>query len=121
MACHRYFLFGQYRETLDGVREVISAGGTVVGICSGGELEESSLNPKDRCASMCLRAKCPALPLGISSGLNYLPVGHWNSSETQLVEIEEMLADCLRRLQNQTFLQTPGWLPRSQDHWLGGG
>ena len=30
---------GNTEETLDGVREVISAGGTVVGICSGGELE----------------------------------------------------------------------------------
>ena len=68
---------GNTEETLDGVREVISAGGTVVGICSGGSWRKSSLNPKDRCASMCLRAKCPALPLGISSGLNYLPVGHW--------------------------------------------
>ena len=31
---------GNTEETLDGVREVISAGGTVVGICSGGELED---------------------------------------------------------------------------------
>ena len=38
-------------------------------------------NPKDRRASMCLRAKCPALPLGISSGLNYRPVGHWEFSK----------------------------------------
>ena len=30
---------GNTEETLDGVREAISAGGTVVGICSGGELE----------------------------------------------------------------------------------
>ena len=31
---------GNTEETLDGVREVISAGGTVVGICSGGELDD---------------------------------------------------------------------------------
>ena len=30
---------GNTEETLNGVREVISAGGAVVGICSGGELE----------------------------------------------------------------------------------
>ena len=31
---------GNTEETLDGVREAISLGGTVVGICSGGELED---------------------------------------------------------------------------------
>ena len=31
---------GNTEETLDGVREAISNGGTVVGICSGGELED---------------------------------------------------------------------------------
>ena len=68
---------GNTEETIDGIREVISSGGTVVGICSGGEMEDVSLNLKDQLASMCLRAKSPALPLGISSGLNYRSVGNW--------------------------------------------
>jgi len=42
---------GNTEETLDGVREVISAGGTVVGICSGGELEDILSQTDD---SVCL-------------------------------------------------------------------
>jgi glucose/mannose-6-phosphate isomerase len=42
---------GNTEETLDGVREVISAGGTVVGICSGGELEDILSQTDD---SICL-------------------------------------------------------------------
>ena len=50
---------GNTEETLDGVREVISAGGTVVGICSGGELAEI-LSQED--ASVCLHVPPGQMP-----------------------------------------------------------
>ena len=36
---------GNTEETIDGIREVISSGGTVIGICSGGEMENVILTP----------------------------------------------------------------------------
>jgi glucose/mannose-6-phosphate isomerase len=50
---------GNTEETLDGVREVISAGGTVVGICSGGELE-GILSGDDN--SVCLNVPSGQMP-----------------------------------------------------------
>ncbi len=76
---------GNTEETLDGVREVISAGGTVVGICSGGELERRHLSIRrigvPQCApgpnaSLCLRAYLRDSIIGL--------LGIGNSSKTQL-------------------------------------
>ena len=50
---------GNTEETLDGVREVISAGGTVVGICSGGELEDILTEAED---SVCLNVPPGQMP-----------------------------------------------------------
>ena len=50
---------GNTEETLDGVREVISGGGTVVGICSGGELEDV-LNQTE--GSVCLNVPPGQMP-----------------------------------------------------------
>ena len=50
---------GNTEETLEGVREVISAGGTVVGICSGGELE-GILSGDDN--SVCLNVPSGQMP-----------------------------------------------------------
>ena len=50
---------GNTEETLDGVREVISAGGTVVGLCSGGELE-GILSGDDN--SVCLNVPSGQMP-----------------------------------------------------------
>ena len=50
---------GNTEETLDGVREVISAGGTVVGICSGGELAKI-LSQED--TSVCLHVPPGQMP-----------------------------------------------------------
>tara|TARA_Y100000768_G_scaffold229806_1_gene173525 strand:+ start:582 stop:1631 length:1050 start_codon:yes stop_codon:yes gene_type:complete len=50
---------GNTEETLDGVREVISAGGTVVGICSGGELEDAISQSE---GSVCLNVPPGQMP-----------------------------------------------------------
>jgi glucose/mannose-6-phosphate isomerase len=50
---------GNTEETLDGVREVLSAGGTVVGICSGGELEDILSESED---SVCLNVPPGQMP-----------------------------------------------------------
>ena len=50
---------GNTEETLEGVREVISAGGTVVGICSGGELEDILSESDD---SVCLHVPPGQMP-----------------------------------------------------------
>ncbi len=50
---------GNTEETLDGVREVISSGGTVVGICSGGELEGILSENED---SVCLSVPSGQMP-----------------------------------------------------------
>jgi len=50
---------GNTEETIDGVQEVISSGGTVVGICSGGELE-GILTEVD--GSVCLNVPSGQMP-----------------------------------------------------------
>ena len=50
---------GNTEETLDGVREAISNGGTVVGICSGGELEDLLA---DADGSVCLKVPSGQMP-----------------------------------------------------------
>jgi len=50
---------GNTEETLDGVREVISNGGTVVGICSGGELEGTLAEAE---GSVCLNVPPGQMP-----------------------------------------------------------
>ncbi len=50
---------GNTEETLDGVREAISAGGTVIGICSGGELEDILSESDD---SVCLNVPPGQMP-----------------------------------------------------------
>ena len=50
---------GNTEETLDGVREVLSAGGAVVGICSGGELEDILSESED---SVCLNVPPGQMP-----------------------------------------------------------
>ena len=84
---------GNTEETLDGVREVISAGGTVVGICSGGELEEVISQSE---GSACLNVPPGQMPrsafghifgtqLSACWALGILP-------KPSSVEIEEMLS-----------------------------
>ena len=50
---------GNTEETLDGVREAISNGGTVVGICSGGKLEDTLLESE---GSVCLNVPTGQMP-----------------------------------------------------------
>jgi len=50
---------GNTEETLDGVREVLASGGTVVGICSGGELEELLAESE---GSACLKVPSGQMP-----------------------------------------------------------
>ncbi len=50
---------GNTEETLDGVREVLSTGGTVVGICSGGELADILSKSED---SVCLNVPPGQMP-----------------------------------------------------------
>ncbi len=97
---------GNTEETLDGVREVISAGGTVVGICSGGELEDVISQSE---GSACLNVPPGQMPrsafghilgtqLSACWALGILP-------KPSSVEIEEMLSR-LSRASSESDLST---------------
>ena len=97
---------GNTEETLDGVREVIYAGGTVVGICSGGELEGIISQSE---GSACLNVPPGQMPrsafghifgtqLSACWALGILP-------KPSSVEIEEMLSR-LSRASSESDLST---------------
>ena len=70
---------GDTEETLDGVREALESGGTVIGISSEGRCPRCSMGVMIVSYSRYLVVRHPARRLRTSSGLSLLPAGPWDS------------------------------------------
>ena len=92
---------GNTEETIDGVEEVISSGGTVVGICSGGDLEEILA---DVDGSVCLNVPPGQMPrsafghifgtqLSACWALGLLPEPDQNDLSEMLARLDESSSD----------------------------